>query len=227
MSPRHRSQDQPGQGSWPSAGGSGLRREVQWWRDHHQRLLRDRHDPDVRDTRHHPGHCAPGRVNTHGSASWLAAKSARSDTWPPRSFTTYDLFLSANSTRGPREPRLSIPRPKPATQGRSRARVAHAVTGDPRRSDPRSGAANPVRIRHGSCAGAPRCPRPEPQGPRPFLPPAMRHDTGLAQPWASRGVERGRGNAQGEGVREVPLAGHCTGGSYLRLATDGGPFCVR
>ena len=29
--------------------------------------------------------------------------------------------------------------------------------------------------------------------------PAMRHDAGLAQPWASRRVERGRGDAQGEG----------------------------
>jgi len=30
----------------------------------------------------------------------------------------------------------------------------------------------------------------------------------------------------GRGSREAPLAGHCSGGSYLRLATDGGPFCV-
>jgi hypothetical protein len=42
--------------------------------------------------------------------------------------------------------------------------------------------------------------------------PAMRHDAGLAQPWASRRVERGRGDAQGEGSREAPLAGHRTGG---------------
>ena len=33
----------------------------------------------------------------------------------------------------------------------------------------------------------------------PALPTAMRHDTALPQPWASRGVERGRGDAQGEG----------------------------
>ena len=31
---------------------------------------------------------------------------------------------------------------------------------------------------------------------------------------------------RGKGSREAPLAGHRTGGSYLRLATDGGPFCV-
>ena len=61
--------------------------------------------------------------------------------------------------------------------------------------------------------------------PRPALPTAMRHDTGLAQPWASRRVERGRGDAQG-GEPRGALAGHRTGGSYLRLATDGGPFCV-
>ena len=40
----------------------------------------------------------------------------------------------------------------------------------------------------------------------------MRHDTALAQPWASLRVERGRGNAQGEGSRKAPLAGYRTGG---------------
>jgi hypothetical protein len=47
--------------------------------------------------------------------------------------------------------------------------------------------------------------------PRPALPTAMRHETGLPQPWASRRVERGRGDAQGEGIREAPLAGYRTG----------------
>jgi hypothetical protein len=48
----------------------------------------------------------------------------------------------------------------------------------------------------------------------------------LPQPWASRRVERGRGDAQGEGIRKAPLAGYRTGRFVLRLATDGGPFCV-
>ena len=34
--------------------------------------------------------------------------------------------------------------------------------------------------------------------------PAMRHDAGLAQPWASRRVERGRGDAGGRGAERRP-----------------------
>jgi hypothetical protein len=45
-------------------------------------------------------------------------------------------------------------------------------------------------------------------GGRLAWPTAMRHNTGLAQPWASRRVARGRGDAQGEGIREATLAGH-------------------
>ena len=72
--------------------------------------------------------------------------------------------------------------------------------------------------------------------PRPALPTAMRHDTGLAQPWASRRVERGRGDAQGVGAERRPswashwrfvLAARHGRRAVLRLLGNEHSPCVR
>jgi hypothetical protein len=49
------------------------------------------------------------------------------------------------------------------------------------------------------------------------LPTAMRHDTGLCPNLGRRvALKRGRGDAQGEGIREAPRLGIALEGSYLR-----------
>jgi hypothetical protein len=48
----------------------------------------------------------------------------------------------------------------------------------------------------------------------------------LTQPWASRRVDEVGVMPRGEGIREAPLGWVSHWRSFLRLATDGGPFCV-
>ena len=180
---------------------SGCRRHRQRGRDGRPHRRDEPREPGQDRALHHAQDRAACRQAHHGQAP---ARERRRHARPPR----------ARAPRCP-EARITVGRGRAGNQSATRlapglASEGRARRGRQRRACASAGAANVTYSPWG-------CPRRPANGnaPRHGIPPNPRRRAAL---------KAGRGDAQGEGIREGPLGRVSPGGSCWRLATDGGPF---